>query len=349
MHLSNVRGAGRLLAVGVALTTLAACGLADPEGGSNADSPNVSTSTAVSSSTEILSIAWGDAGLVVGVDDPSWDLSLARVNLDDGSLALIETPTESHTCEYFNYLNPMPLDDAHVAALVDCVKRTTLFSVAKLVAVNVRSGQTRPLFDLGWNAIALRDFGLTPDRATAVASEGSLICNSLAEISNAGWSRPKVEPPELVPIQGQRGLEVDSNVGDCDGLARVGTPDISVDGTLAFVSYKPAAEASGIDRFEGPGTLYLLPEGTQKAEELLSDVTPATVRWSPDGSTLALVGTVEGVQGVFLVDASTGSISRISGDAYIALSWSSDGRSLAAVREGGDTDDVKSIIDILVP
>lgn len=129
-------------------------------------------------------------------------------------------------------------------------------------------------------------------------------------------------------------LRLDPDAGPVEAVSPANRldwdPDVSPRGALAFASDRsgmfeiwvaePGAAPAPVTRFAGPFT--------------------QSPRWAPDGRRLALVSTVDGVPGLFILDRAGGKLKRVApepGGEDRAPAWSKDGQRLyfASNREGG--------------
>jgi Tol biopolymer transport system component len=111
-------------------------------------------------------------------------------------------------------------------------------------------------------------------------------------------------------------------------------PDWSPDGTtIAFAASTAAIGLSDPSRLDQPFSIWTLDLQSSSTHAILSGVVePRSLRWSPDGASLAFAGTVSGRPGTWILTPATGSVRLINPSVLAWLAWSPNGSELVGVQ-----------------
>lgn len=283
---------------------------------------------------------WTEFGIVVSTSHPGGPDLLHRVVVKRPlhPLRRIDLPSASRDCWKLEYRRlvaaPGGLD-----AVQECGIRNTFTFVQRLVHIDLRTGSVAPLFDVGWADRALQGFTLSPNRNYAIASEGSLICNSLLRISDQGYSRPVMSPADLVPGQGRPETAGFEGRDGCSGEGVAWASALSASGDLAFEASPAATEEGGFGRLTAYSSVYLRSAGSLEAEPLVDDVSDARLAWHPTEPVLALSAIWNDIGGIVLVDPDSGAQTKVSSSGWAGpISWDPEGTRLLAVMRGASED-----------
>jgi WD40 repeat protein len=196
-------------------------------------------------------------------------------------------------------------------------------------------------------------FAVAPGELEALVSVGDALCGSIAWADSTA-----VHPWELVISSDRQAWSLadyfahDDPPCSSDGRAR--WPAWSPDGgTVALFGSPDSIGVAGQGRLEVPWTLYLVAPGESEATPLLDGVRHAQgLTWSPDSQRLALSGELAGEAGIWVVEARTGTVTRVSQDPASWLSWSPDGKEIAALipvdEPGSALESVVRLLDVSV-
>lgn len=142
----------------------------------------------------------------------------------------------------------------------------------------------------GLGIVSVRD-----DHIETVVSLGSRICQELAVVGVDTAS-----PLPVTIMEGDRSSNlaaaVENPTNGCIERPRVDSPDWSAgpDPTLAFVASLEAIGRDGVDRLDAPGGLYLW-SGEPVLQPAVTGLRHVrTVRWTPDGQSIAFGADVDG-------------------------------------------------------
>jgi hypothetical protein len=279
---------------------------------------------------------WTDSGIVVSVQrENDSQLALARPGRPRDPVQLLRLPAKSRDCHWFRYYAPVAAPGG-VDAVQECLMRGPIETFRRLVHVDIATETVRPLFASGWHDRLIRTFTVSANRQYAIAEEGSVICNSLLRISDAGFSRPVVRPANLIPDQG---LPVPINgerPDGCDGQGAAYAAALSASGDLAFWASPAAAESSGMSRLFADSGVYLRPAGQTEARLLLEgDLDAVSLVWHPSEPVLAMGDRQGGVGGIWLVDPETGVRSPVTGSGWAGpVTWNPAGTKLIGIMRG---------------
>lgn len=291
---------------------------------------------------DIAAVAWLTGDTIVatfGSADAGPD-RLEQVDIRSGSVTQISTKTDTR-CSREDLLAPVRLPDGRIAFLDRCITSATGPDATTIVAVDVSSGSSRVLADLGGVVSDGGPFALDPSLTRVVVAVGNQLCNSIAFYRDSALATPDVEIRD--GSSSFRLNAVSDGHQDCTSDPIVDWPDWSPDGsTVAFVASTAASGATGPGRLDNSFTIWALDAASWKSHMVLSGMTrPRSLRWSPDGKTLALSADFGGESGTWLVDVATGAphlVSRVSLD---WLAWSPDsGRLVGSKWVGGHISDL---------
>jgi hypothetical protein len=173
------------------------------------------------------------------------------------------------------------------------------------------------------------------DLSEALASEGSVICQTVVHISRDGMSPVDQE----VAIGGTSYNTADPEGEDCDATGRTTNPAVAPDDSVvAFTASAAAIGVSGPDRMDAPMSLMIKRGSSPDLIELTRGLrNPFGLRFAPSGGCLGFGAVIDGQgEGTFVIDPDVGRPQKIS-DQAIGAAWSPDGSFVAGAlsdREG---------------
>jgi WD40-like Beta Propeller Repeat len=353
---SRYRCTRTTLAILVALLTVAGCGPGRP------GSPSLAAGGAVRvlsvplaeyvgvvwlRNDLIVALRWGTAG-PDAPNRPDWVTFHA-----DGSAYTAIAPRELQDCHRGLEINvPALLPDGRLGYLRWC-NMTTTDSRSEIWALNVDTFDAERLVALGPYNPQRGQYTWNHEMTAGFFGTGSRICDGILAFDLTGISFPDTpvsDGSRTFPISTDLASETD----DCaSGQARA--PTLSPDGkTLAFLGSTAALGQHGWGRLDAEFDLYLMDVETRIPERVpVGLVDTAEMQWSPDGRSLAVVGSLPPQdRGLYLLDPTTHALSLVATDFAGGLSWSRDGRHVIGLRDvggGGDGSLQRQVIVVDVP
>jgi WD40 repeat protein len=336
----NLRTAGLLAAAALLSACLLSCGthqpgLADPPRQVVLPKPQsgyFADVTWLSSSALIVEYA-------VNPSEPGSVAEVWRVRPDGSGFSRVNLPNDPG-CRQTEYSVPTSLADGRFAIEKSCLAPFGQFPVAHnfVLAVDASRMTTEILVDLPKSAKPTSmSWNIKVDQA--IAGDGSGICATIYWLGRRG-----VTPLTVSVGAGNKSWRLDdprltdpNQCGD-PSLGRADGPAWSPDGrTIAFVASPQSIGLRGQDRLDAPWNLYLMDPAGQQPRQALSPLNgPSNLAWSPDSRWLAFSGSVQDKgSGTWLYRPATATLRRITTDAFEILSWSPDGRKVAALWDQG--------------
>ena len=253
----------------------------------------------------------------------------------DGSAAGPMAIDPGVVCTHTETLAPLTLVSGELSYQLRCAPgakgpftyRTGLFSVDAAG----RSTALMPLTDLPFIP---RQAAWSPDRTRGLIGGGSHICEGIALVDRTG-----IHPWTMRIGVGTSSFDFADFLppsDDCGGTGNADLPAWSRDGTrVAFLASTAAVGVSGPSRTDASWTLYTVDGNLAGPATLLDGITgPAALRWSPDGRWLAMAGSVDGSEGLWLIESASGRPVRISNYPFwLDLDWSWDGSRIVGLRD----------------
>jgi hypothetical protein len=174
-----------------------------------------------------------------------------------------------------------------------------------------------------------------------VASSGSIVCESLVQVS-----ADAVEPLSVV-VDGPGGTFETGGAGadDCTDSGIAFMPVANGLDVIAFLASTDAIGIRGIERLDQVFDLYLT-DGTSGAATRteLGLKSPTALAWMPDGRSLLVSGQHPDGAGTWILDPDTGDRRMVLPFAVTSIAFSPDLAQLAAVLPAGDADPTASTI-----
>ena len=281
-------------------------------------------------------ITWlSDGQISFGYLQDAGGLSLPRqlwkIGLDGsgaGPLAL-DPGTE---CSRADALAPQVLANGDLSYQLRCAPgaggpftyRTALLAVGQ-------TGQSKFLMPLTDLPFIGRQAAWSPDQTSGLLGGGSAICEGIVRIDSSGFRAWDIRLGS-----GAGGFSLAdflAPTGDCAGSGQADLPAWSSKGQVAFFASTAAVGVSGTARLDAPWALYFVDSALSNPRIVLDGFDDARgLSWSPDGRWLAIIGTVNGAAGAWLLDAVAGRMLRISGEpTWLELAWSPDGSRIAGL------------------
>jgi hypothetical protein len=282
----------------------------------------------------IVALRWGTAG-PDAPNRPDWVTFHA-----DGSAYTPVAPRELQECSDGLELNiPDLLPDGRLGYLRWC-NMTTTDGPTEIWALNVDTFDAQRLVALGPYNPQRGQYTWNPEMTAGFFGTGSLICDGILAFDRSGISFPDTpvsDGSRTFPISTDLASETD----DCaSGQTRA--PTFSPDGrTLAFLESTEAFGEHGWDRLDAAFDLYLMDVEEGVPERVpLGLVDTADTQWSPDGRSLAVVGSLPPQdRGLYVIDTTTHALILVASDFAGGLSWSRDSRHVIGLRDvGSDAD-----------
>jgi len=291
----------------------------------------------------LVSPIWLRDGTLIGLRlSPSAETE-RMVHLDPTGTVLgtIRAPEHSGCLRTEWAFLPGDPEGTEALAVLECPRSADPPWVYLLVAVDPASGRV----DIGRRLDTSEPggFDLITDLTSwgngAIATYGDRVCGSLAFIGVGAPQPLHVELPD-----GEGSLDAFFNDrfdgSACQELGIAGFPSEGSSDALAFGASTAATGVTGVGaRLATPWSIFVVRGLIGTAVEIVPDVTfLGDVVWSPDGSDIAFTGVVSGVRGVWLVRADGTQLRFVSDESVQDVSWSPDGRSLAAVMDHAPCD-----------
>lgn len=249
--------------------------------------------------------------------------------------------SEAAGCRLSLQLRPYARPDGSLIYVRECGD-----GPAPQLRVWAASGQDRVLLEgvpsgihgLSWDPLSGR----------ALISQGSVICERLLWASSAGLAAPAVR---VTGDERTFDLSDPSSVTECSRTGRAFLPAIDAQGRTAFFGSTASVGVDGQDRLDAPSRIYLITEGDEQASAASDDVYhPQSLRWSPDGQTLAFSGVIaRRGAGIWILNLASGVVTPVVFGTYADVAWSPDGHRLGAIEQSTDDDDHVVILDLPDP
>jgi WD40-like Beta Propeller Repeat len=195
-----------------------------------------------------------------------------------------------------------------------------------------RSTTLMPLTDLPFIA---RQAAWSADGTRGLVGGGSVVCEGVALVDRTG-----IHPWSMRLGAGTSSFDLADFLTpseDCTGTGNADLPAWSRDGTrVAFLASTAAVGVSGPARGDAAWSMYIVDGNLAgPAATLLDGIgDPSALQWSPDGRWLAMAGSVDGSEGVWLIESASGRPVRISNYPFwLDLAWSWDGSRIVGLRD----------------
>jgi hypothetical protein len=255
----------------------------------------------------------------------------------DGSTYTPVAPRELQECNHGLEINvPDLLPDGRLGYLRWC-NMTTTDAPTEIWALNVDTFDAERLVALGPYNPQRGQYTWNREMTAGFFGTGSRICDGILAFDVTGISFPDTpvsDGSRTFPISSDLARETD----DCaSGQARA--PTFSPDSkTLAFLGSTGALGQHGWRRLDAAFDLYLMDVEKRVPERVpLGLVDTANMQWSPDGRSLAVVGSLPPQDGgLYLIDPTTHALSLVASDFAGGMSWSPDGRHVIGLRDVGN-------------
>jgi hypothetical protein len=305
--------------------------------------PEPSVAVRVVSTGDYAGIAWLTSGTLVAARavaaTPAGNrLSFEFVAIDpiSGEERVLDV-TADPACWREIYLSPQNLPSGRLGFVRTCVHSVNGVppDESDVLGMDLQSLRTEPLMRLG---------DLTGSKAPVLSinAAGDTVFYDIGAGICAGIAVARKDMPEdrlnaVVSGDGHSfNLNTPANLhGPCDGEGRAGAPALSPDGEwLAFGASPGSVGVSGVNsRLKAPWNLYVLSLGGATPIQIASGLAGASgIAWSPDGSVISFVGSVNGAgEGLWFAHPSGASPTLIAKGDFDSLAWSTDGKQIAAL------------------
>jgi len=269
-----------------------------------------------------LNAAWVSENLLAIVYDPEMMIpsppnTLAILDISTNKMINIPMPEPSWSCTFGG--NPIIValfPDGNLAFNVNCNEE--LGGYVLLFKLEIKTGDQRQLFNLGWMLATHFSF-ISQDEFIQENAAGSPMSNELYKYSVTTQSKTRIVPNFL--------RASDPTWSSHEKL-------IAFWGTEKFPGNKPKGlytweDITGLVKY--PWDLYVMDENADHVRMVFPLVANARgLEWSPVGNLLAFGGTIDNVEGIWLMDINNPKPIRIFEHAWL-FSWSPDGKRIITI------------------
>lgn len=259
---------------------------------------------------------------------PGFESWLWKVHPDGSNAEMLSLP-DYPGCARQSFEAPAHLPDGRLGYIVRCLPPQASIWQLYMMAIDLQTGQATPLRNAPLPSVGVGTGGYSwnPTMTRGITSDGDRLIEQLY------WFTADTSQP-LQP-----------------GFGQAHSPTWSPGGSsIAFVA-APEQGLSGPLRLEALFTLYEMhADGTGIHPLVQTFRHPQGIAWSPDSHWLVFPGDFEVFfrheQGLWLVDAATGTRRLLAQGEFTAPAWSQDGRRIAAIQVTGQ--DLNFRQDIMV-
>lgn len=280
--------------------------------------------------------AWRDDMSVIGFrpDDAADEGAVLAVGEHQADPPRVLDLPQVGECRVTDYLWPTVLD-GRVAAVRS--SRPSQCGPDAIVVLDPETNQVETLVEVGESVAA---YAWVPDEQLAIVESGSALCAGLGVVQPGDLS---VRPMSLEIVGGSAAFQMEaawqSRAGDgCEEAGWARWPTVTAS-RLAFVASTAAVGLSGPDRALAPAQIYVVDVSDAVAEPTGPQIVePRGLSWSPDGSWLAVAGTIDGSEGLWIYDPADDRLLQVVDQTAVWHSWKRDGSGIVAVMRA-DPDD----------